>query len=182
LRDVDRLRGDLKIDTHFGKFKSIAAILLEQMLSLGMRNQRPYARIQQPLDGCIDDGPKRTRWQFEQQEPVGVDREELRPQKNRVQILWRKMQFAAEMYNWSVRAAQRNSIPFAAATFRIEFETKIGVGRGNHIGDPVLPSHVQHGQRFRQIGCAVVDAGQNMCVQIDHSYSASWNCTRTVAT
>ena len=61
---------------------------------------------------------------------------------------------------------------------RIEGIDIIGVGRGNHMGYPVVCGDAGHSQRGLQVGRSVVEARKQMMVKIDHTAMPEYHRAR----
>ena len=111
--------------------------------------------------------------EFHKQVILLVDRVLLRIFFQVLQIFVTQMKIASRRQFQAVADGGLQFVAPLADDFRIEFEMRIGVRRANDVRDSVGDGHFRHlDGRFERVR-AVVQAGKDVAMNVDHVHSAS---------
>ena len=146
-------------------------VLLEDGVALGMGEDEVGAGEAQLVEGLVHVGRDGEVGQLDEEIVPGVDGEAVRVGARALDVVVAEVEVAAKAEGDSDAFAGYEGAQLVkqlVVAVWVEGVAAVGVGRGDDVGDAVLGGHADHRERGFEIGGAVVQAGQEVVVDVYH--------------
>ena len=173
------MRGDLHVAALMQPAIHPLGLGAQHGVALGMRDDGRQSHEMQAVHGVVHGRRNGKIRELHEQIILLVDRVLLRIFLEVLQVLKIQMKIASRRQFQAVADGGLKLVTPLADDFRIEFVMRIGVRRSDHVRDAVRDGHFRHLNGCFQRVRAVVQAGKNVAMNVDHIHSASSEDTRT---